>query len=180
MSSHEHSQLVELLVSKDSDLKSVLQLASEQATIEKKMDDLKAQVDEQDQEINQLQKQLKEAEQILSTAIFQARQKLTSIAKAKKRPVSSEELIKYAHKYAEDDVHHRKPIWLFLFPFRRISESNSICAPLTWQQGDLRRPYPTDIEMRLGFLGKSDLNINGNTLQHQNSLNELHRNTSGG
>lgn len=34
--------------------------------------------------------------------------------------------------------------------------------------------------MRLGFLGKSDLNINGNTLQHQNSLNELHRNTSGG
>lgn len=63
------------------------------------MDDLKTQVDEQDQEINQLQKQLKEAEQILSTAIFQARQKLTSIAKAKKRPVSSEELIKYAHKY---------------------------------------------------------------------------------
>lgn len=64
--------------------------------------------------------------------------------------------------------------------FSRISESNAICAPLTWQQGDLRRPYPTDIEMRLGFLGKSDLNINGNTLQHQNSLNELHRNPSGG
>lgn len=99
ISSHEHTQLVELLVSKDSELKNVLQLASEQATIEKKMDDLKTQVDEQDQEINQLQKQLKEAEQILSTAIFQARQKLTSIAKAKKRPVSSEELIKYAHKY---------------------------------------------------------------------------------
>lgn len=53
----------------------------------------------QDQEINQLQKQLKEAEQILSTAIFQARQKLASIAKANKHPVSSEELIKYAHKY---------------------------------------------------------------------------------
>lgn len=49
----------------------------------------------------------------------------------------------------------------------RISASNAICAPLSWQQGDLRRPYPTDIEMRLGFLGKSELN--GHNLQHQNS-----------
>lgn len=52
----------------------------------------------QDREINKLQKQLKEAEHMLSTAIFQARQKLASIEKANKRPVSSEELIKYAHK----------------------------------------------------------------------------------
>lgn len=63
-------------------------------------------------------------------------------------------------------------------PSRRISESNAVCAPLTWQQGDLRRPYPTDIEMRLGFLGKSDLSsINGlgggggvGVLQHQSSV----------
>lgn len=63
----------------------------------------------------------------------------------------------------------------------RISESNAICAPLTWQQGDLRRPYPTDIEMRLGFLGKSDhLNINGGPLQHQSSVasGDLHRNSA--
>ncbi|EDS39854.1 mediator complex [Culex quinquefasciatus] len=45
-------------------------------------------------EINQLQKQLKEAEYILATSIFQARQKLTSFAKATKRPVLSDELIK--------------------------------------------------------------------------------------
>lgn len=144
-------------MSKDKELKSTLQLAAEQAGIEKKMDGLREQVKEQDEEINQLQKQLKEAEHILATSIFQARQKLTSINKAVKRPVSSEELIKFAH---------------------RISASNAICAPLTWQQGDLRRPYPTDIEMRLGFLGKSDLNINGHNLQNQNSLNEMHRNTT--
>lgn len=62
----------------------------------------------------------------------------------------------------------------------RISESNAICAPLTWQQGDLRRPYPTDIEMRLGFLGKSDLNVNGGPgLQHQSSVaSDLHRNSA--
>ncbi|EDS31859.1 mediator complex [Culex quinquefasciatus] len=45
-------------------------------------------------EINQLRKQLKEAEYILATSIFQARQKLTSFAKATKRPVLSDELIK--------------------------------------------------------------------------------------
>ncbi|XP_055607203.1 mediator of RNA polymerase II transcription subunit 4 [Uranotaenia lowii] len=158
MSSTDHAQLVELLVSKDKELKSTLQLAAEQAGIEKKMDNLREQVKKQDEEINHLQKQLKEAEHILATSIFQARQKLTSINKAAKRPVSSEELIKFAH---------------------RISASNAICAPLTWQQGDLRRPYPTDIEMRLGFLGKSDLNINGHALQNQNNLNELHRNAAG-
>lgn len=52
----------------------------------------------------------------------------------------------------------------------RISASNAISAPLTWQQGDLRRPYPTDIEMRLGYLGKSDLsNVNGHSSQSSGS-----------
>lgn len=67
---------------------------------------------------------------------MKARQKLESINKANKKPIPSEDLIKFAH---------------------RISASFGICAPLTWVQGDLRRPYPTDIESRLGFLGKADL-----------------------
>ena len=127
-------------MAKDNDLKAALKLAGEQAAIDQKMNAVKEQVRLLDNEINQMQKQLKEAELHLSTALFQARQKLASIHKANKRPVSSEELIKFAH---------------------RISASHAICAPLTWQQGDLRRPYPTDIEMRLGFLGKSDLAVNG-------------------
>jgi mediator of RNA polymerase II transcription subunit 4 len=64
----------------------------------------------------------------------QAKQKLESISKA--QPVNSEELIKYSHK---------------------ISASNAVAAPLNWQQGDPRRPYPTDIEMRGGFLARADL-----------------------
>lgn len=158
ISSVDHAALVDLLVAKDDEFKKILQLASEQAKIEQNMSELRAEVDVQDAEIQKLQKQLKEAEQILSTALFQARQKLTSIARANKRPVASEELIKYAH---------------------RISASNAICAPLSWTQGDLRRPYPTDIEMRVGFLGKSDLNINGNAATHQNNINDVHR-TPGG
>lgn len=57
-----------------------------------------------------------------ATAIYQAKQKLQSISRANKRPVPSEDLIKFAH---------------------RISASNAVYAPLTWQQGDPRRPYPT-------------------------------------
>jgi mediator of RNA polymerase II transcription subunit 4 len=91
----------------------------------------------------------------LSTAIFQARQKLASITKANKKSVNSEELIKFAHRI-----------------------SVAMVAPLTWQQGDLRRPYPTDIEMRLGYLGKSD-SLNGHNPTNQTNLTELHRNPSG-
>ncbi|KAG8037345.1 hypothetical protein G9C98_005555 [Cotesia typhae] len=100
----------------------MLKQAAEQEKINIKMEALKAEVDKQDQDIQQLQRQLKEAEQILATAIYQAKQKLESIAQANKKPVPSEELIKFAH---------------------RISASNAVCAPLTWQQGDPRRPYPT-------------------------------------
>jgi mediator of RNA polymerase II transcription subunit 4 len=115
LSGPEYAQLTELLVAKNNELNETLKLAAEQAQIDKKMDILKAEVERQDNDINHLQKQLKEAEQILSTAIYQANQKLQSISRANKRPVSSEELIKFAH---------------------RISASNAICAPLTWQQGD--------------------------------------------
>lgn len=152
LSSADHTQLVNLLISKDKDLKGTLLVAEEQAKIEQNIEKLRSEVEVQDQEIYQLQKKLKEAEQILQTALFQARQKLKSIEKANKRPIPSEDLIKFAH---------------------RISASNAICAPLTWTQGDLRRPYPNDVEMRLGFLGKSDLaGINGG-LQHQSSLHEI-------
>ncbi|KAF7993653.1 hypothetical protein HCN44_010248 [Aphidius gifuensis] len=123
LSTIEHGQLTDLLVVKDNELKSMLKRADEQAKTNLRMDALKAEVERQDQDIQQLQKKLKEAEQILATAIYQAKQKLQSIARANKRPVPSEELIKFSH---------------------RISASNAICAPLSWQQGDPRRPYPTE------------------------------------
>nr|CAG4650496.1 EOG090X0DX5 [Sida crystallina] len=139
--STEHSQLVELLLQKDVDLKATLQLAEEQGVLQQKIGALENEVERHDNEIKNLQKQLKEAEQLLATAIFQAKQKLQCIARANRKPVNSEDLIKFAH---------------------RISASNAVCAPLNWQQGDLRRPYPTDIEMRLGYLGRlGDMNVNG-------------------
>lgn len=135
LSPKEQEELTLLLIAKDKEIKETLKLATEQAEIEKKIEELQEEVKHQDDCIKQLQKQFKDVETILSTAVFQARQKLDSINKARQTPVNSEDLIRYAH---------------------RISASNAVCAPLNWEQGDPRRPYPTDLEMRLGFLGRGD------------------------
>lgn len=101
ISQNDHNQLVDLLISKDTEMKSVLKLAEEQAQIEQKMLALKAKVHLRDQQIKKLQRRLKDSEEILSRALFQARQKLASIAVANKKPVPSEELIKYAYRLVE-------------------------------------------------------------------------------
>lgn len=66
--------------------------------------------------------------------------------------------------------------------------------------GDIRRPYPTDIEMRMGLVGKSEMNLNGSApipglnsglptpgsgsflpahlQQHGNNLGDIHRSVS--
>lgn len=99
ISQTDHTQLVDLLILKDSEMKSVLKLAEEQAQIEQKMNALKQKVHLRDQQIKRLQRRLKDSEEILSRALFQARQKLASIAVANKKPVPSEELIKYAYRF---------------------------------------------------------------------------------
>ncbi|KAK7090968.1 mediator of RNA polymerase II transcription subunit 4-like [Littorina saxatilis] len=124
--------LMELLIQKDSEIKSVIKLAEEQAQIQKLMDSLKLEVDKRDSEIKNLQRSLKEAETILATAIYQAKQKMQAVKQANDHSTSSEEIIKFAH---------------------RISASNAVAAPVMWGPGDPRRPYPTDLDMRQGFLG---------------------------
>ncbi|CAN7996952.1 unnamed protein product [Ixodes hexagonus] len=153
LTSTEHAQLAELLVAKDEELKQTLVVAEQQAEVQKTINTLQEEVEKQDHDIHLLQWHLKEAEHLLSTAIYQAKQKLQSIEKANARCVSSEELIKYAH---------------------RISASNAVAAPHNWQQGNPRRPYPTDIEMRQGYLGRlSDLPLSGPPLQQQGNLGDL-------
>lgn len=134
LSAEDQTQLIELLVMKDKELKETIKLSSEQARIAGIMETVQEEVDRHDTLILGLEKQLHDAHYTLSLALFQARQKLASIERAKKRPVNSEELIKYAH---------------------RISSTYAITAPTNWQQGDLRRPYPTDREMRQGCLGQN-------------------------
>uniref|UniRef100_A0A8C7NM00 Mediator of RNA polymerase II transcription subunit 4 n=1 Tax=Oncorhynchus mykiss TaxID=8022 RepID=A0A8C7NM00_ONCMY len=137
----EDTQILELLVQRDKEFQELMRVAHEQGKVHQEMQVLEKEVEKRDSDIQQLQKQLKEAEHILATAVYQAKEKLKSIDKAKKGSISSEEIIKYAH---------------------RISASNAVCAPLNWVPGDPRRPYPTDLEMRSGLLGHmSNLPTNG-------------------
>ncbi len=124
MSAREHQELTDLLVAKDAELRSTLETARQQGRVQVEIEALRAEVARKDEAVRGLQMRLKEAEGILAASIYQAKQKLRAVDRAKDSPVSSEELIKYAH---------------------RISASNAVCAPLNWQQGDPRRPYPTGI-----------------------------------
>lgn len=74
---------------------------------------------------------LKEAEQVLSSAVYQSRQKLNMIKKAK--PLPSELIIRYSHK---------------------ISAGFGVCCPENWTLDNPIRPYPTDVDMRRGWLAK--------------------------
>uniref|UniRef100_A0A8C3GA67 Mediator of RNA polymerase II transcription subunit 4 n=1 Tax=Cyclopterus lumpus TaxID=8103 RepID=A0A8C3GA67_CYCLU len=137
----EDTQILELLVQRDRVFQELMEVAQQQGKVHQEMQLLEKEVEKRDSDIQQLQKQLKEAEHILATAVYQAKEKLKSIDKARKGSISSEEIIKYAH---------------------RISASNAVCAPLNWVPGDPRRPYPTDLEMRSGMLGHmANLPTNG-------------------
>uniref|UniRef100_UPI00358EA654 mediator of RNA polymerase II transcription subunit 4 n=1 Tax=Myxine glutinosa TaxID=7769 RepID=UPI00358EA654 len=137
----EEVQVMELLIAKESELQELLGVASGQVAAQQEVERLQEELHRYDVAIQQLQWQLKDAEHILATAVYQAKEKLKSIEQAKKGSVMSEELIKYAH---------------------RISASNAVAAPLAWMPGDPRRPYPTDLEMRSGTLGQlSHLHTSG-------------------
>nr|BAE91232.1 unnamed protein product [Macaca fascicularis] len=130
----EENQVLELLIHRDGEFQELMKLALNQGKIHHEMQVLEKEVEKRDSDTQQLQKQLKEAEQILATAVYQAKEKLKSIEKARKGAISSEEIIKYAH---------------------RISASNAcMCSTDPGFQGTPGRPYPTDLEMRSGLLGQ--------------------------
>lgn len=127
------NQLIALLKMKDEELQTLLSKATLQAETQKRFESLKQEVEKRHADIRQLQRSLKESEGLLATAVFQAKQKLNSVNKASSGKISSEELIKYSHK---------------------ISASNAVAAPPGWTIGDVRRPYPTEMDMRSSLLAK--------------------------
>lgn len=95
------------------------------------MTKVKSALIDRDTDIKNLLLYLKEAEQVLASAVYQSRQKLAVIARA--RPLPSELIIRYAHK---------------------ISAGYGVCSPENWAPDNPMRPYPTDVDMRRGWLGK--------------------------
>uniref|UniRef100_H2ZJR4 Mediator of RNA polymerase II transcription subunit 4 n=1 Tax=Ciona savignyi TaxID=51511 RepID=H2ZJR4_CIOSA len=140
-------QLTDLLLQKNKKLSDLTDVARKQQQLEVKIKATRAEIATKDMEIKCLQKHLKAAEQLLGTALHQAKDKLSSFDRANKGSVMSEDIIKYAHK---------------------ISASCSTAAPLNWTPGDQRRPYPQDIEMKCGWLGQlnnSETNVKDQILK---------------
>lgn len=127
------NQLTDLLLQKNKDLEDKMTMAREQQQLHRDIKLYKTVIAQKNGEIEVLQKHLKDAEHLLSTALYQAKEKLKSIRRAKQGAVPSEDIIRYAHK---------------------ISAACATAAPLNWAPGDPRRPYPQDIEMRCGWLGQ--------------------------
>ena len=84
-------------------------------------------------QVMSLQSRLKEAEQVLASALPMAKQKTEAIKAADESQLTLDEIIRYAH---------------------RISVGFSASAPPNWGPGDPRRPYPTELEMRAGALAR--------------------------
>lgn len=124
-------QLTKLIIQKQNQLNGHLSIASEQQILYNKINKLKEALVESDSDIKSLLLYLKEAEQVLSSAVYQSRMKLNMIKKAK--PLPSELIIRYAKK---------------------ISADYGVCCPENWTPDNPRRPYPTDADMRQGWLAK--------------------------
>ncbi|KAB5576697.1 hypothetical protein PHYPO_G00201200 [Pangasianodon hypophthalmus] len=90
----EDTQVLELLVQRDKEFQELMRTALRQGRTHEEMQKLEKEVEKRDGDIQLLQKQLKEAEHILATAVYQAKEKLKSIEKARKGSISSEEIIK--------------------------------------------------------------------------------------
>ncbi len=127
------TQIFDKIIEKNKEIQDTIRIGEEQIARQHHIVRARDEIAKMDQEILQLQSQLKEAESTLSNALFEAKRKLTVLKEAGRGAISSEDLIKYAF---------------------RISSSNSVESPPDWVPGDPRRPYPLDLEMRCGFLGQ--------------------------
>ena len=132
--------LVDMFIERQDYLAQQIVIVRQQQELERQLQSKRDEILKCERALRCLQTYLLQAVQVLSSAVYQAREKLTNIRRAKHFP--SETLIRYAHQ---------------------LAACYSTTAPENWQQGDTRRPYPTSIVMGRGLLGR----ISEQTLQQQ-------------
>ncbi|CAF3236003.1 unnamed protein product [Rotaria socialis] len=132
--------LVDMFIERQNYLTQQIHVVREQQELERQLQMKRDEILKCDRALRCLQTYLLQAVQVLSSAVYQAREKLANIRRAKTFP--SETIIRYAHQ---------------------LASCYSTIAPDNWQQGDIRRPYPTNIAMNRGLLGR----ISEQTLQQQ-------------
>ena len=123
--------LVDMFIERQNYLTEQIQIVRQQQELERQLQLKRDEILKCERALRCLQTYLLQAVQVLSSAVYQAREKLSNIRRAKTFP--SETLIRYAHQ---------------------LASCYSTIAPDNWQQGDIRRPYPTNIDMRKGLLGR--------------------------
>jgi mediator of RNA polymerase II transcription subunit 4 len=132
--------LINMFVERQDYLTQQIHIVHQQQELERQLQIKRDEILKCERALRCLQTYLLQATQVLSSAIYQAREKLTNIHQAK--TFSSDTIIRYAHQ---------------------LALCYSTVAPENWQQGDIRRPYPTNIDMRRGLLGR----ISEQTLEKQ-------------
>ena len=123
--------LIEMLIERQDHLSEQMLIVREQEEFERQLQAKREEILKCERALRCLQTYLLQAVQVLSSAVYQAREKLNNIRQAKTFP--SETLIRYAHQ---------------------LASCYSTTAPENWQQGDTRRPYPTNVEMGRGILAR--------------------------
>ncbi|OQV13466.1 putative Mediator of RNA polymerase II transcription subunit 4 [Hypsibius exemplaris] len=126
-------ELAELLAERQIDFTKLAANAQKEVEMNVAIQALVVESDRLKEQVIALQLRLKEAEQVLASALHAARQKTDTIKAADEAQLTLDEIIRYAH---------------------RISVGFSASAPPNWLPGDPRRPYPTDLEMRAGILAR--------------------------
>jgi len=92
---------------------------------------LQNKISDRDYQLQLFLKRLKRSEQLLCDVLNEAKYRLSKIKLAEKSNISTDELVRYSYI---------------------ISRAESVAAPIDWQPGDQRRPFPTEIQMNQGIL----------------------------
>jgi mediator of RNA polymerase II transcription subunit 4 len=135
--------LIDMFIERQTYLNQQIRVVRQQQEYERQIQLKREEILKCERALRCLQTYLLQAVQVLSSAVHQARDKLANIRRARTFP--SETIIRYAHQ---------------------LASAYSTMAPDNWHQGDIRRPFPTNIDMTRGLLGR----ISEHILQQQQSL----------
>jgi mediator of RNA polymerase II transcription subunit 4 len=127
------TSVLDKLIERDREIQEIVETAIQMKNRQRDIDWMESQLEICKNDIEDFQNRLYDVEKLLELTVHHGKQKLDSIEQSQKGSVSPEKLISYAHK---------------------ISQASTAISPVGWQPNDPRRPFPQDIEMRAGVLGR--------------------------
>ncbi|CAJ0916964.1 unnamed protein product, partial [Mesorhabditis belari] len=127
----EYLHLAQLFETKQAEIKKLLDKVSAYQKRAALIEELEKMRGEQGHDHSKVEADLKCADSLLMHMIFQANERLKTMKAAEEQPVNTEQVIQMAHQ---------------------ISKGFSVASPLNWQQGDASRPFPTEVELKIGHL----------------------------